>query len=302
MSRRTIALLQALFVTVLWSTSWILIKFGLQEIPPLTFAGLRYMLAALCLLPFVLRQTHLSILRRLSRKTWGQLLLLGLLFYTLTQGSSFVGLAFLRPATLSLILSFTPAVVALLAYLTLGESLSRLQAVGISIYLAGVAVYFLPAGVGEYRLMGLAAGLVGLLANSASSVLGRHLNRSRDVAPIAITATSMLFGAALLLLAGGVSQGIPRLSFLSWAIIAWLAVVNTAFAFTWWNVTLRTLSAMESSIINNTMLIQIAILAWVFLGDRLQAWEIAGLVLAAAGALLVQLRPRPRPLEPPATN
>jgi len=34
--------LQALFVTFLWSSSWVLIKFGLEEIPPLTFAGLRY--------------------------------------------------------------------------------------------------------------------------------------------------------------------------------------------------------------------------------------------------------------------
>ena len=40
----------------------------------------------------------------------------------------------------------------------------------------------------------------------------------------------------------------------------WLALVNSAFAFTLWNRTLRTLSATESSVINNTMLIQIAIL------------------------------------------
>ena len=34
-----------------------------------------------------------------------------------------------------------------------------------------------------------------------------------------------------------------------------------------WNYTLRTLTAMESSIINGTMLIQIAVLAWIFLGE-----------------------------------
>ena len=39
------ALLQALFVTFLWSTSWVLIKLGLRDIPALTFAGLRYGLA-----------------------------------------------------------------------------------------------------------------------------------------------------------------------------------------------------------------------------------------------------------------
>jgi drug/metabolite transporter (DMT)-like permease len=77
----------------------------------------------------------------------------------------------------------------------------------------------------------------------------------------------------------------------SWAIVLWLAVVNSALAFTLWNRTLRTLSAMESSIINNTMLFQIAALAWMFLGEELGWREVAGMVLAAAGILAVQLRP-----------
>ena len=76
----------------------------------------------------------------------------------------------------------------------------------------------------------------------------------------------------------------------SWAIVLWLAVVNSALAFTLWNRTLRTLSAMESSIINNTMLFQIAALAWMFLGEGLGWREGAGMGLAAAGILAVQLR------------
>lgn len=57
-----------------------------------------------------------------------------------------------------------------------------------------------------------------------------------------------------------------------------------------WNRTLRTLSAMESSIINNTMLFQIAVLAWVFLGEGLTWRQVTGMVLAALGTLVVQLR------------
>ena len=52
---RLSALLTAVFVTFLWSTSWVLIKVGLAaSLPPLPFAGLRYGLAALCLAPFAL--------------------------------------------------------------------------------------------------------------------------------------------------------------------------------------------------------------------------------------------------------
>jgi len=85
-------------------------------------------------------------------------------------------------------------------------------------------------------------------------------------------------------------QGLPHLTAKGWGIVLWLAIVNTAFAFTLWNHTLRSLSATESSVINNTMLIQIAFLAWIFLGERLNALEIVGLAAAAGGTLLVQLR------------
>ena len=52
-----------------------------------------------------------------------------------------------------------------------------------------------------------------------------------------ITTISMGVGAAVLLTVGLLTQGLPRLDWQSWAIIVWLAVVNTAFAFTLWNVT-----------------------------------------------------------------
>ena len=106
-----------------------------------------------------------------------------------------------------------------------------------------------------------------------------------------------------LLVVGLTTQGLPSLDFGSWGIILWLAIVNTAFAFTLWNHTQRRLTAVESSIINNTMTIQIAILAWLFLGETLNAKGLAGLTLAVAGALLVQ-RPRlvDRPRSEPETQ
>jgi len=95
------------------------------------------------------------------------------------------------------------------------------------------------------------------------------------------------------MLAGGIiAQGLPSLSLQNWAIIAWLAVVNTAFAFTLWNHTQRTLTAVETSIINNTMLIQIAVLAWLFLDEDLSGREVFGLVLAGVGTLIVQVQRR----------
>jgi len=279
-----------LLVTFLWSTSWVLIKIGLQDLPPLTFAGLRYSLAFLCLLPFALRPANRAPLRRLSGRGWMRLVALGLLFYAVTQGTQFLGLAVLPSVTVSLLLNFSTAAVALMSIPLLAERPTRLQWGGVLLNVVGVVIYFYPVSIPVSQAVGLLVVTLGVLANAASSILGRHVNRAGDVPPLTVTVVSMGIGAVVLLVSGLLAQGLPPLSPIHWAIIGWLAVVNTAFAFTLWNHTLRTLSATQSSIINNTMLVQIAVLAWLFLGERLTWQEGIGMVLAGIGAMIVQLR------------
>jgi drug/metabolite transporter (DMT)-like permease len=284
------AVLEALFVTFLWSTSWVLIRIGLKDMPALPFAGLRYTLAFLCLLPLAVRSRRLDSLRGLSPGTWARLILLGLLFYAVTQGAQFLSLYYLPAVTASLLLSFTPVIVAVLGIPFLGERPTGQQWAGTALYLIGVVIYFYPLTLRGQQVVGILVSLAGVLANALSTLLGRHVNRSGELEPVTVTIVSMGIGAVVLLVVGMAVQGAPHMTLTSWAIVLWLAVVNSALAFTLWNRTLRTLSAMESSIINNTMLFQIAALAWMFLGEGLGWREVAGMVLAAAGILAVQLR------------
>jgi drug/metabolite transporter (DMT)-like permease len=288
------AALQALLVTFLWSTSWVLIKLGLKDIPALTFAGLRYSLAFLCLLPLIIHSRQLAGLRHLSRGAWVRLLALGILFYAVTQGAQFLSLFYLPAATTSLLLSFSAVVVALLGIRLLSERPTQMQWIGTALSVAGVSLFLYPVQLHGDEVLGIAIAGAGVLANALSSILGRDVNRRGDLTPLSVTVVSMGVGAAVLLTAGILVQGVPSLSLRHWVIIVWLAVVNSAFAFTLWNRTLRTLSAMESSIINNTMLFQIALLAWVFLGERLSGRQILAITVAALGTLLVQLRRRDR--------
>jgi len=290
-SRRShlIPISQALLVTFLWSTSWVLIKIGLREIPAISFAGLRYTLATLVLASVLVARPELRAeVRHLARADWLRLSLLGIVFYTLTQGAQFVALAFLPAVMLSLVLSFSPAAVGLLGVSFLGERLSRPQWGGVALFLVGVLFYFLPLSV-PLSTLGLIAAGVGLLANSCGSILGRSVNRRADLHPLVVTVVSMGVGSLILLATGLTLEGMPRLDASGWAIVAWLAVVNTALAFTLWNHTLRRLTAIESSLINNTMLVQIAILAWIFLGEPIGGREAFGLLVALVGTILVQL-------------
>jgi drug/metabolite transporter (DMT)-like permease len=286
------AILQAVFVTVLWASSWVLIKFGLRNnIPAIIFAGLRYGLAWLCLTPFILlnREQRIAI-RQLSRTDWLRLGALGLVFYTLTQGSQFLGLAYLPAAMLNLLLNLTPVVVGFAGAVFLHDHPTPVQWFGIGLATAGVGLYFLPIALPQAQVIGVTIALVGVLSNAGSSLLGREINRSGQLTPLLVTFISMGIGSLLLLIIGIVTQGFGSMTWQDWAIIFWLAVVNTAFAFTLWNQTLRTLTAVESSVINSLMMPQIAILAFVFLGEALSAKEIWGLILVGVGVLIVQMK------------
>ena len=291
-SKRITAILQAVFVTILWASSWVLIKIGLHDnLPALTFAGLRYGLSFVCLVPFVfLNQNNRNVISSLSYAAWGRLALLGVIFYTLTQGSQFLSLVYLPAATVSLILGLTPVLVGAAGMGFLGEKPSIGQWLGIAMTIFGVGLFFLPAGFSNIQTIGLWIAVVGVVSNAAGSILGRNVNRDLTLPPVVITFVSMGVGAFLLLLIGGLIQGFGSLNIQSWLLIAWLAVVNTAFAFTLWNLTLQILTAVESSVINSLIMPQIAILAFVFLGEALNLQEVAGLILVGIGALVVQLK------------
>lgn len=292
-SRRLKAALTALLVTVLWSSSWILIKIGLQDIPALTFAGLRYGLAFFCLLPFALRSDLVRELRGLSRTDGLRLAALGLLCYALTQGLQFVSLKLLPAMTTSLILSFTSLFVAGLGVIFLREKPGWRQWAGGGLALCGALIYLLPVNLQNTPLTGFLAAGACLLANAFTSILGRAVNRSRAASSLTVTVISMGIGGFLLLAVGLLTQGFPALSPANWAIIAWLAAVNSALAFTLWNYSQQSLTAMESSTLNNTMLFQIALIAWLFLDEPLTPQLAFGLLLAGIGTFLVQLRGSP---------
>jgi len=280
----------AFLVTILWSTSWVLIRFGLKEVPALTFAGLRYTIAAGCLVPFLLTKRSRQAICQLNRAQWGQLLALGVVLYAVAQGSQYLSLSFLPLATTSLIINLTALATAIVGLFILYEAPTRLQWIGIVLNLGGIALFFYPPAFSSRDGLGIFIAMICMFANTAGTVMGRSLNKTGDIPPLILTAISMAVGALIMLGAGLAIEGLPTISPLNWAAIIWMAVVNTALAFTLWNYTQRTLQATESSIIANMMTVFVAILGWIFVGEGLSTLDIFGIVAATIGTMLVQLR------------
>jgi drug/metabolite transporter (DMT)-like permease len=209
-------------------------------------------------------------------------------YFAVTQGAQFVAIDAQPAATSSLMLAPTALLVAVASRRSIGESVGRRQFAGAALILVGAILYF--SGDLGATWIGMIASVVGLVANASGALIGRHVNRDAQTSPVVVTAVSMGVGAAILLLVGFGVEGLPHISIASAAIIAWLAIVNTALAFTLWNAAQRRLAAVETAAINNTMLIQIAALAWIFLGEAPGVTGVFGIVVVSVGAFLSQAR------------
>lgn len=289
MSERSKATLQALFVTFLWSTSWIFIKFGLKEIPALTFAGLRYTIASFVLLIWIMRQKSIGEYTRLKSVDFYLIVVYGILFISLTQGAQFLGLSYMPSVHVSLFLNLSPLVVLVLGRIFLKEKLNSKQWIGLFIFVGGIALYFYPfSDLIQYQT-GMIVMTFGLIFNASATVYGRFVNQRLTLPTIHLTALSMGVGGVILLVVGFSTQGWVEFTLSNWLIVLWLAVVNTALAFNLWNKSLKVLSALSANLINNTMLIQIALLSWLLLNETLTVVEWIAVALVAVGVVWVQL-------------
>jgi drug/metabolite transporter (DMT)-like permease len=296
-SKHLQAVLLALFVTIIWSTSWVLIKIGLQDIPALTFSGLRYFNAFLFLLPFLVQKENRRQIKQLNASDWLKLTVFGLVIYTLAQGGQYLALAKLPSVTVSLILNLTTLFVAFSGMVVLKEKPTWLQWMGVGLNLIGVIIYFTPVNFQGASWLGFVFAGVSLAANISGTIQGRDINRGGKFSPILVTIISMGIGSTIMLASGIITQGLPEISLSGWGIVLLLAAVNTALAFTAWNYVQQTLTAMESSLINSLMIVLVALLTWIFLGEQLTGREVLGLALNIMGVLIVQINIRPKSFE-----
>jgi drug/metabolite transporter (DMT)-like permease len=287
------SLLEALLVTFLWSSSYVLIKIGLREMPPLAFAAIRYSLASVALFAVSMTRRPHEEGVRLRAREWLMLFIAGVAGYAVAQGLQFVGLSYLPAITTTFLLNFTPLFVLLLGVSFLGETPTVIQFAGMIIALMGAYVYFLtPIPVGE--ILGVLVVLVSGLGWAAYMIVVRGFQRVGRIGTFRLTAITMGFGTTILLTSALVFERLPTVKLSGLVIIVWLSLVNTAFAFYLWNRTLRDLKAYELSMLQNTMLVQIALLASVFLDEKLTANEALGIILVLIGVTLVQIHSNKR--------
>ena len=280
-----VALLEALLTTAIWGSSFVVAKVGLRSIGPITLAGLRYFVAFLLLAPFLAHRLRSSgwpsprLLRRLA--------LLGISAYLVGNGSFFIALQVVPSTTVSFLMGLIPILILLGSLLWLKENPTRWQTFGLAISMAGTVLFFLP-GMQANVWRGIPILGLGILGFGFFGLLSRLMVRERQVDSLTLTAIPLAVGGAGLLAVGLPIEGWPHLTPIGLGIVLWLAVINTAIAYLFYNHALQHMTALQMNLVLNLAPFVTAFLAMAVLGEQLVTVQWAGMVVGTAGVALAQ--------------
>ena len=280
-------LLLALAVVFVWGTNFVVIRWGLDGLPPFLFATLRFAFSALPWLFFIPR----------PKAPWHKMAAFGVLL-----GEGQFGLLFLAirsnisPGLASLVVQLQVFFTIGLSLFFMGEKVRGYQIAGLLLAVAGLGVIGanLNATVTAIGIaLVLMAGFFWAGANLVVKSIGR-VNMLHFVVWSSAFAVPPLFTLSWLLEAppSAMLQTLQQASLLTWVSVIWQAVGNTLFGFGVWN---WLLSHHPAAVVT-----PLALLVPVFgmsasalaLGEPMQPWKLSAGALVMAGLAVIVLWPR----------
>ena len=132
--------LSGLILCGIWGSTWLFIKLGLADLPPLTFAGIRFLLAGLILTAIVLAR---RVRWPRAGRDWALIAIVGFLQFTLNYGLVFWGEQHISSGLAAVLQSTFPAFGLVIAHLYLPhERITLLKVMGVLMGIVGIAIIF----------------------------------------------------------------------------------------------------------------------------------------------------------------
>jgi drug/metabolite transporter (DMT)-like permease len=282
----------------IWGSTWLAIKLGLEDLPPLLAAGVRFVIAATIL-------AGLAMVRRVpfprSRDEHVLLLTVGLSSFGLSYGIVYWAEQFIPSGLTAVLFATLPFFTLLLAHAALPAERMRIRrVVGVMIGFLGVLLVFRGDLTVEHPRGPVAAAvlLLGPLASAAANVGVKRWGM--DLHPYQLSILPMVYGALALL---GTSLALEDVSAAAWTPVAigsviYLAIFGSAFAFVGYYTLLRQVPVTTLNLISYVFPIVAVVLGYVVLGESLDSLTLAGAALVLAGIAVATWRRR-RPGPPP---
>ena len=279
-------MLLALAVMAVWGTNFVVMRIGLDHLPPLLFATLRF---ALVVFPAVLFLPR-------PASPWRRLIGYGLAIGVGQFGLLFVALKHgLSPGLASLVMQAQVFYTIGLSMFATGERLRGFQWGALALSVAGIAVIALNGG-GEATPLGLSIALVAAFGWAVGNTIQR---RDAGANMLAYVVWSSIFAVPPLALLSVAIEGWPAIEAgvraadaATWATVVWQAVGNSLFGYSAWGWLLgRYPAATVAPMSLLVPIFGIGASVW-WLGEPLQAWKIGAGLLVLAGLALNLLWPR----------
>jgi drug/metabolite transporter (DMT)-like permease len=282
----------AIFVIVAWSSSYALIKVGLREVLPLSFAAYRFLITVafmLLLTPLVKNRLNL---RNLNSLDGLRLVLLGLTGVTFYHSFIFIGLVYTTAVNAAILVNIAPIFIAILSAIFLKERIGREDVLGITIAFVGTVGVITNFRMETLQSMGAVGDLlvIGSVASWAVyTVVGKSMMEKYD--SLAITFYAIIIGTPFLLVLAQLHEGVSfavRMSPNFLAILLFLAIVCTAIGYILWYEVVKVLGASKTGFFLFLMPLFSIAFAYLLLGETLTVWTGMGAVLILLGVYLTQ--------------
>jgi O-acetylserine/cysteine efflux transporter len=279
-------LLLALAVVAVWGTNFVVIKWGLEAFPPLTFAALRFTFAVLPAIFFLKRPPV----------TWCNLAMYGVLIGIGQFGVLYIAMTqWITPGLASLVVQVQAFFTIGFAMLMAGERVKPFQVAALTLAGAGL-VWLLTHTDGDATPLGLALVLFAALAwaggNTAQRTAG-PVNMLSYVVWASIFSAPPLIALALMLEGWpAMRDAVATADTSAWAAVAWQSVGNTIFGYSAWAWLLARHPA--AAIAPLSLLVPVFGMgaSAILLGESLASWKLTAAALVLGGLALNILWPR----------
>lgn len=276
------ALFALVILILVWAYSWIVMKRVMQYAGPFEFAALRYLGGAVVLFLLLLVRRE-----SLQPTPWKLTLAIGLCQTTVFQALSQWALVSGGAGHTSLLSYTMPFWVVLLAWLVLSERPSRRQGIGVVLAGCGLLCVMEP-WQGFANLHSALMAVAGGIGWAMGVVLSKRMFALYSPSPLAFTAWQMLLGSIGLCIIALLVPSPP----IRWTTefvlgLAYSVVLASSLAWFLWSVVVQRLPTAVAGLSSLGVPVTAVLMAWLFLAERPDGMELAGIVLIAAGIIAV---------------
>ena len=233
----------AILACLLWSTAFVGVKIGLRYADPFSFAGFRFMLAGLMLVPFWWKKKHNFAIIGKNAKV---ILLVSFFQTFMTYGLFYLSMTMVSGAMAAIMIGASPLTAAVVAhYLMADDPLTLPKSISLGIGMAGIVLLSVsrlpwasPAGLVEFT------GIMLLFLSTLSSAFGNVLvaGEQSDFDPVFLNSLQIFLGGFCLCMVAcfveDLSLKIPDYPLQYYLALLWLSFVSAA-AFSLWFVLLQ---------------------------------------------------------------